>query len=235
MNHESKKEVITDIIIPVLNEEASIGLVIDSIPKTIVRNIIVVDNGSTDGSQNVASKHGAIVLSENERGYGAACLKGISYINELPSKPDIVAFIDGDHSDHAEELPSLLFPIVENEHDLVIGSRALGKSESGSLTPQQIFGNRLATRLLKLFYGVTYSDLGPFRAIGYKKLTSLGMRDRNYGWTVEMQLKAAKQKLKTSEVPVSYRKRIGKSKVSGTFKGSVMAGYKIIFTIFKYI
>jgi glycosyltransferase involved in cell wall biosynthesis len=161
-------------------------------------------------------------------------LKGIEYAKQLNPLPDIVVFIDADYSDHPEEMPLVVKPIIQDGMDMVIGSRALGKKEKGSMTPQQVFGNRLATRLLKMFYKVSYTDLGPFRAIRYNKLLELDMKDRTYGWTVEMQLKAAKLKLKTKEVPVSYRKRIGFSKISGTVKGTILAGYKIITTIFKY-
>jgi glycosyltransferase involved in cell wall biosynthesis len=169
-----------------------------------------------------------------KQGYGAACLKGIEYIKSKSTPPDIVVFLDADYSDHPEEMQKLIEPIVNDDADLVIGSRALGKRESGSVTPQQLFGNWLATRLLKVIYKIQFTDLGPFRAVKWNKLIALNMCDQNYGWTVEMQLKAAKQKLKCTEVPVSYRQRIGVSKISGTVSGSVRAGYKIITTIFKY-
>jgi hypothetical protein len=168
-------------------------------------------------------------------GYGQACLKGMAHIANNDEKPEIVVFIDGDHSDYPEEMEKLVKPIMEDDVDMVIGSRALGSKESGSMTPQQVFGNWLATRLLRLFYGVTYADLGPFRAIRYSSLLAMGMRDTNYGWTVEMQLKAAKQKMRVLDVPVNYRRRIGVSKVSGTLKGTIMAGYKIIYTIFRHL
>jgi glycosyltransferase involved in cell wall biosynthesis len=193
-----------------------------------------VNNGSTDNTENTARQAGATVLNEPVAGYGRACLKGIEYLAQSKPTPDIVVFMDGDYSDYPEEISMLLAPILENNADLVIGSRALGKRERGSMTPQQVFGNWLATRLLKIFYGVKFTDLGPFRAINYEKLVALNMLDKNYGWTVEMQLKAAKIGLRCVEVPVRYRKRIGISKVSGTVKGTVMAGYKIITTIFKY-
>ncbi len=228
------RDCITDLVIPALNEEGAIGKVVLSVPKALVRNIIVVDNGSTDDTVSVAGKQGAIVLSESERGYGAACLRGIEYSISQPQPPDVIAFMDGDFSDHAEEIDTLIDPIKHNIADLVLGSRVMGKREKGSLTPQQVVGNKIATSLLKYFYDQSYTDLGPFRAIRTESLLLLQMKDRNYGWTVEMQIKAAKNKLRILEVPVSYRNRIGYSKVSGTIKGSVMAGYKIIHTLLKH-
>lgn len=226
---------IIDVIIPAYNEERSIGLVLDEIPKDWVRNVVVANNNSTDSTGEVAEQHGAKVVFQPEPGYGNACLKAMEFIAQQETKPDIIVFLDGDHSDYPEQLPEVVKPILDGEADMVIGSRALGKSESGSLTPQQIFGNWLATVLLRLFYGVKFTDLGPFRAIRYESLLQLSMVDRNYGWTVEMQIKAAKQKLRSIEVPVDYRVRIGESKVSGTLKGTIGAGYKIILTLFKYI
>jgi glycosyltransferase involved in cell wall biosynthesis len=226
---------IIDVIIPAYNEEQSIGLVLDEIPKSWVRNVVVANNNSSDRTGEVAEKHGAIVVFQPEPGYGNACLKAMDFITQQEVKPDIIVFLDGDHSDYPEELPDVLAPILDGNADMVIGSRALGKSERGSLTPQQVFGNWLATRMLRLFYGVKFTDLGPFRAIRYENLLQLNMVDRNYGWTVEMQIKAAKQKLRSVEVPVDYRVRIGESKVSGTIKGTIGAGYKIILTLFKYL
>ena len=226
---------IIDVVIPAYNEEQSIGLVLDEIPKEWVRNIVVANNNSTDRTAEVALQHCAKVVFQPNPGYGNACLKAMEFIAEQEVKPDVIVFLDGDHSDYPEQLPEVVNPILDNEVDMVIGSRVLGKSESGSLTPQQVFGNWLATVLLRLFYGVKFTDLGPFRAIRYESLLQLNMVDRNYGWTVEMQIKAAKQKLRSVEVPVDYRVRIGDSKVSGTVKGTIGAGYKIILTLFKYL
>ena len=224
-----------DVIIPAFNEENSIANVIADIDKKLIREIVVVDNNSKDETAKRAKESGATVLNESFQGYGAACLKGIEFINQKTSPPDIVVFIDGDYSDFPEEMARLVKPIANGEADLVIGSRALGHREKGSMTFQQVFGNQLATSLIHLFYGMKFTDLGPFRAIRLEKLLTLQMRDRTYGWTVEMQLKAAKQHLKCVEVPVNYRRRIGVSKISGTVKGTVLAGYKIITTIFKYL
>jgi glycosyltransferase involved in cell wall biosynthesis len=223
------------VIIPAFNEENGIGQVIDEIPKEHVSEIIVVNNNSTDNTEDIAKAGGATVLREPTPGYGRACLMGIQYLSTIAGKTDIVVFLDADHSDYPEELPTLVQPIVIGEADMVIGSRSLGNKERGSMTPQQVFGNWLATRLLKIIYGVEFTDLGPFRAIRYSALLSLNMQDKTYGWTVEMQVKAAKQKLKSVEVPVRYRKRIGFSKISGTIKGTILAGYKILYTIFKYL
>ncbi len=226
---------IIDVIIPAYNEADAIGNVIRDIDKKLVRDIVVVDNNSTDNTTAMAKLYGATVLHQSLKGYGAACLMGIDYIKKKAPQPDIVVFIDGDYSDFPEEMVSLVEPILAYNIDFVIGSRAIGNRQRGSMLPQQVFGNWLATRLLHLFYGVRYTDLGPFRAIKWNKLLQLKMNDQNFGWTVEMQLKAAKLNLKIMEVPVTYRKRIGVSKVSGTLKGTVMAGYKIISTIFKYL
>jgi glycosyltransferase involved in cell wall biosynthesis len=222
------------VIIPAYNEENSIAKVINDIPTGLVHEVIVVNNNSNDATEVNARAAGATVLRERRPGYGFACLKGIEYLKELENKPDIVVFIDADYSDHPEEMPLLVKPIISDGMDMVIGSRALGKKERGSMTVQQVFGNWLATRLLKIIYDVRYTDLGPFRAICYDKLLEINMQDTTYGWTVEMQLKAAKLKMKIIEVPVRYRKRIGFSKISGTVKGTILAGYKIITTIFKY-
>lgn len=226
---------IISVIIPAFNEENGIGQVLNEIPKNLVREVVVVNNASTDSTEKIAREGGAIVLREPISGYGRACLKGINYLIETVPQPDVVVFLDADHSDYPEEMEALIQPITQECVDLVIGSRVLGQKETGAMTPQQIFGNWLATRLLKLFYGIKFTDLGPFRAIRFSSLIELDMQDKTYGWTVEMQLKAAKRKMKCVEVPVRYRKRIGFSKISGTLKGTVLAGYKILYTIFKYL
>ncbi|MEM1322106.1 MAG: glycosyltransferase family 2 protein [Bacteroidota bacterium] len=226
-----------DLIIPAYNEEDSIGRVLADIPSSWVREVIVCNNGSTDRTREVAIAGGATVVDEPISGYGNACLKGIAHLRAKPieEQPDIVVFLDGDYSDHPEELPNLVKPIIEENCDLVIGSRALGDMERGAMMPQQIFGNWLATTLIRFFYKYNFTDLGPFRAIKYPKLIEIDMRDRDFGWTVEMQVKAAKYKLKCTEVPVTYRRRIGVSKVSGTIRGTILAGHKILWTIFKLL
>tara|TARA_R110002012_G_scaffold304752_1_gene508420 strand:- start:25459 stop:26154 length:696 start_codon:yes stop_codon:yes gene_type:complete len=224
------------VIIPAFNEQNAVGMVIDEIPKELVSEIIVIDNGSTDNTFAQAQSRGATALREEKRGYGNACLCGMQHIaGQVDDLPDIVVFLDGDHSDYPEEMYELVQPIIDGKADLVIGSRALGKKEKGSMTPQQIFGNWLATTLLRWFYGVQFTDLGPFRAVKYESLLRINMQDKTYGWTVEMQLKAAKLGMQTTEVPVNYRQRIGVSKVSGTVKGTFGAGYKILWTIFRYL
>ncbi len=228
-------KIIISVIIPAFNEENGIGQVLDEIPRELVSEIIVVNNASTDNTEKIAKERGATVLREPVSGYGRACLKAIDFLKNSSPHPHIVVFLDADHSDYPEELIELVMPILENQADLVIGSRVLGQKESGSMTPQQIFGNWLATRLMKWFYGVKFTDLGPFRAIRFTDLLELDMQDKTYGWTVEMQLKAAKQKIRCMEVPVRYRKRIGFSKISGTVKGTIMAGYKILYTLFRYL
>jgi len=227
---------IIDVIIPAYNEEESIGKVVADIPKELVRDILVCNNASTDTTKSVAAAGGAIVLDQPLKGYGNACLKGIEYLKNRPKneKPDIVVFLDGDYSDHPEEMTLLVNALLEG-NDMVIGSRALGDMESGAMMPQQVFGNWLATNLIRLFYNYQFTDLGPFRAIRYDKLIEIDMQDRDFGWTVEMQVKAAKHKLKCIEIPVTYRRRIGVSKVSGTIKGTILAGHKILWTIFKLL
>ena len=221
------------VIIPAYNEADSIALVINAIPN-LVDEVIVVSNNSTDQTEQQAKQAGATVLVEPNKGYGYACLKGLRYISCQESKPDIVVFLDGDYSDYPEELTKIIAPILTNNVDLVIGARVKTLRESGSMTLPQIFGNWLATTLMTLFFRAKFTDLGPFRAIKYNKLLGLKMEDKTYGWTVEMQLKALKQKLSYTEVPVQYRNRIGVSKVSGTVKGAIFAGVKILSWIFKY-
>lgn len=217
------------VIIPAYNEEESIQLVIKAIPN-FVDEIIVVNNNSSDDTKTYAQSAGATVLDENEKGYGAACLKGIDYIKD--KKNDIVVFLDGDYSDYPEEMDLVVKPIIEDDYDMVIGSRMIGKREKGAMLPQALFGNWLASFLINLFWNYKFTDLGPFRAIKYRSLIKLNMVDRNFGWTVEMQIKAAKQKLKCTEVPISYRKRIGESKVTGTLMGTIKASVKILYLIF---
>lgn len=223
---------IISVVIPAFNEEQSIGKVVADIDRNLVKHVIVVNNNSTDKTIDVAKKAGAIVLNEPNKGYGWACLKGIVKTKELNT--DIVVFLDGDYSDYPQEIQNVVAPILNNGVDMVIGSRALGKSEKGSLMPQQVFGNWLATRLIRMFYGASFTDLGPFRAIKAVVLDDLEMIDKTYGWTIEMQIKAVKKKYKFQEVAVNYKKRIGVSKVSGTVKGTLFAGIKIIFVVFKY-
>ncbi len=221
------------VIIPAFNEEDSIGKVIAEIPET-VSEIIVVDNNSTDATAEVARNAGATVLFQPNAGYGNACLKGMEYISEKNIKPDIVVFLDGDYSDYPSELTKIVAPIIEDNIDFVVGARVKKLREAGSMTFPQRFGNELATKLMTLFFNSKFTDLGPFRAIKYDKLLQLNMEDKTYGWTVEMQLKALKRNLSYTEVAVPYRNRIGVSKVSGTVKGAIFAGIKILTWIFKY-
>lgn len=221
------------VIIPAYNEEESIGLVIKDIPD-YVEEVIVISNNSTDRTEENAAKAGATVLKEPRKGYGYACLKGMNFIAEQGTVPDIIVFLDGDYSDYPEQLTQLIAPIIEKDIDFVIGARVKRLREAGSMTLPQIFGNWLATFLMKLLFGSKFTDLGPFRAIKYHKLLALAMEDKTYGWTVEMQLKALKKDFSYQEIPVKYRNRIGVSKVSGTVKGAVMAGVKILGWIFKY-
>jgi glycosyltransferase involved in cell wall biosynthesis len=221
------------VIIPAYNEEKAIGYVIQDIPSS-VSEVIVISNNSTDDTIQVAKNAGATVLSESRKGYGYACLKGMEYIAQLETKPDIIVFLDGDYSDYPQELTQIIAPIIKDDIDFVIGARVARFREKQSMTPQQVFGNWLATTLMKSFFNATFTDLGPFRAIKYEKLVALNMEDKTYGWTVEMQLKVLKQKMSYVEIPVHYKNRIGISKVSGTVKGTIMAGIKIIGWIFKY-
>jgi glycosyltransferase involved in cell wall biosynthesis len=224
------------VIVPALNEERSLPLVLRDLPP--VGKVIVVDNGSTDATAKVAADANAIVVSEPARGYGAACLRGLAEIEQLVTagepQPLIVTFLDADYSDYPECLPALVTPIIEGRADFVLGSRMTGRREPGAMPPQSVFGNWLACHLIWLLFGTRYTDLGPFRAIRYESLKKLKMIDRNFGWTVEMQIKAIRAGLRIEEVPVPYRCRIGQSKISGTLVGSVKAGYKILYLIGKY-
>ncbi len=224
---------IIKVIIPAHNEADAITKVIHDIPDS-VEEIIVVDNASTDSTSKNAKNAGATVLFEPKKGYGHACLKGIDYIENQKETTEIVVFLDGDYSDYPEELEKLVAPIIDNNVDFVLGTRARALREKGAMQPQQIFGNWLATTLMTLFFKSKFTDLGPFRAIKYPVLKALMMEDKTYGWTVEMQLKILKKEFTYLEVPVNYRNRIGVSKVSGTLKGSIFAGIKILTWIFKY-
>ncbi|SFB86968.1 Glycosyltransferase involved in cell wall bisynthesis [Zunongwangia mangrovi] len=228
-----EKNSIIKVIIPAYNEANSIAKVIAEIPN-IVDEVIVVSNNSTDDTEKNASTAGATVLQEKRKGYGYACLKGMNHIANQPQKPEIIVFLDGDYSDYPSELTNIIAPIQQKNIDMVIGARVKKWREDGSMTLPQIFGNWLATTLMRLFFGAKFTDLGPFRAIKYEKLLQLNMQDKTYGWTVEMQLKAIKQDFTYVEVPVHYKNRIGVSKVSGTLKGAIFAGVKILGWIFKY-
>ena len=219
------------VVIPAYNEEAAIGHVLDDIPREMVDEVIVVDNGSTDRTAEVALRRSAKLVSEERRGYGQACLAGV---DALDDSSEIVVFLDADYSDDPRELPWLLAPILDDRAELVIGSRTLGHRQRGALAPQARFGNRLATFLIRRLWGVAFTDLGPFRAVRRDTLRGLDMRDRNFGWTVEMQVKAAILGVRALEAPVSYRRRIGKSKITGTVRGTLGAGVKILATIGYY-
>jgi glycosyltransferase involved in cell wall biosynthesis len=216
------------VVIPALNEERSLPLVLAGLPREWIHEIVVVDNGSTDATADVARAGGARVVHEPRRGYGSACLAGIAALDD----PAIIVFLDADHSDDPADLPRVLAPILQGRADLVIGSRVLGQREKGALLPQAMFGNWLATRLISWIWGQRYTDLGPFRAIRAGALHELHMRDRDFGWTVEMQVKAARAGLRAVEVPVRYRRRVGRSKITGTLLGTLRASHKILFTIF---
>jgi len=219
------------VIIPAFNEEKSIGLVLDALPQNLIHEIIVVDNNSTDNTARSAIEKGARVVAEQRRGYGSACLKGISALDN----PDIVVFLDGDFSDYPEEIVKLVAPIESGEMDFVLGSRMILPESRSALLPQSRYGNQLAVFLMRLFFRHKFTDLGPFRAIRYESLKAIVMQDTNFGWTVEMQIKAVKKGLRILEIPVKYRERVGVSKITGTFSGTIKAGTKIIYTIFKYL
>ena len=220
------------VIIPAFNEARSIGLVVNDLPRDLIEEVVVVNNASTDETEENAKKAGATVVREDRQGYGWACLKGMEYART--KEPDVIVFLDGDYSDHPEEIVHLLEPIKRNEADFVIGSRMTGKKEPGAMLPQALLGNRLACWLMWLFWRGHFTDLGPFRAIRYKHLMALGMEDKTYGWTIEMQIKVLKAGYRYTEVPVSYRKRVGVSKITGTISGTLKASYKILWTIAKY-
>jgi len=224
------------VIIPALNEEASLPLVLRDLPA--VGEVVVVDNGSSDRTAQVAVAQGATLVHEPRRGYGSACLRGLAAIEQSiaagEQPPDIVVFVDADYSDHPDLLPQLVAPIKHNEADFVLGSRLLGEREDGAMPSQSVYGNKFACFLMRLLFGTTYTDLGPFRAIRYEALRRLGMSDRNFGWTVEMQIKAVRAHLRMLEIPVPYRRRIGVSKISGTVSGTIKAGWKILYLIAKY-
>ena len=225
--------IVVDVVIPAYNEEASIGLVLADLAGTGVRRVVVADNNSTDATAAVAAAGGAEVVSAPRQGYGSACLAGIAHLRHT-GPPEVVVFVDADHSDHADELPDLVAPIAAGRAELVIGSRVLGRREPGSLLPQARIGNAVATLMMRALYGARFTDLGPFRALRWTTLERLGMRDPDFGWTAEMQVKAARLGVPWAEVPVSYRRRVGVSKITGTLSGTVRAGVKIITTILRY-
>ncbi|HCR49720.1 MAG TPA: UDP-glucose--dolichyl-phosphate glucosyltransferase [Bacteroidetes bacterium] len=220
------------VIIPAFNEAESISQVIGDIPAGLVDEVVVVNNASTDETEKNACAAGATVLTETRRGYGYACLAGMAYAAK--QNPDIIVFLDGDYSDFPNEMGQLVAPILADEADLVIGSRTIGNREAGAMLPQALFGNWLACSLMRLLWKGRFTDLGPFRAIRYAALTTLQMQDKTYGWTVEMQIKALQKKLRCAEIPTSYRKRIGVSKITGTVSGTIKASYKILWMIFRY-
>lgn len=225
---------IVDVVIPALDEAGSIGRVLADLPRGIVRAVVVADNGSIDATARIAADHGAFVVHEPRRGYGSACLAALDHVLTSDPPPDIVVFLDGDYSDDPTELPAVVSPILADRADLVIGSRTLGRRESGALLPQARVGNAVAAGLIRLLYGIRVTDLGPFRAIRRDALLDLAMQDRDFGWTAEMQVKAARRGLRVVEVPVSYRRRIGRSKITGTVTGSARAATKILWTILRY-
>ncbi|MCP4197057.1 MAG: glycosyltransferase [Proteobacteria bacterium] len=224
---------IVDIIIPVLNEERALATVLGNLPREAVRRVVVVDNGSTDRPAQIARDHGALVVFEPRRGYGRAVWAGVEEL--LADPPEVVVFMDGDAADDPSELGRLLAPISEKKADLVIGSRIAGNTQRGAMSPAQRLGNILVPALIRLLYGTETTDLGPFRAIRFDTLIALNLLDRGFGITVEMQIKAAKNAVRVVEVPVTYRPRIGESKISGTVIGTVKAGFKILWVVAKYV
>jgi glycosyltransferase involved in cell wall biosynthesis len=225
---------VTDVIIPALNESRALPLVLEELPRHLVREILVVDNGSTDGTAAVAARCGARVVAEPRRGYGRACRTGIETLRGAPLPPEVVVFLDADHSDHPDELARIVEPIAAGAADLVVGSRVLGRREPGALLPQARWGNWLAARLIRRWYGLELTDLGPFRAVRWSTLLQLDLADPDFGWTVEMQVKAARAGVRYREVPASYRRRIGVSKITGTWLGTVRAGWKILHTVARH-
>lgn len=222
----------TIVVIPAFNEGRSIGLVVADIPQNLVHEVVVVNNGSTDETERNATQAGATVLREERRGYGWACLRGIEYA--ATKNPDIIVFLDGDYSDHPEEMTRLVAPIRNGQADFVVGSRMIGERERGAMLPQALVGNRVACFLMRIIWGARYTDLGPFRAIRFQELLRLEMQDKTFGWTVEMQIKAIKAGLRYMEVPVSYRRRVGVSKITGTISGTLKASARILFLIAYY-
>ena len=233
MNVRPPTDASIDVVIPAFNEEASLPLVLADLPRPPVRRVVVADNNSTDDTARVGRDGGAVVVPAPIPGYGSACLAALDHVRRH-DPPDVVVFIDADYSDHPEELPQVVAPILADEADVVIGSRVLGQRERGALMPQARAGNLVACTLIRLLYGHRYTDLGPFRAVRWQAFERLEMNDPNFGWTAEMQVKALRLKLRVTEVPVSYRKRIGVSKITGTVKGTILAGYKILWTVFRY-
>ncbi|HSS76927.1 MAG TPA: glycosyltransferase family 2 protein [Thermoanaerobaculia bacterium] len=223
-----------DVVIPALNEEASLPLVLADLSQLPIRRVVVADNGSLDGTARVAREGGAKVVDAPRRGYGSACLAGLAHLRQT-EPPSVVVFVDADYSDHPDELPALVAPILAGDADLVIGSRVLGHRERGALLPQARAGNLVACLLIRLFYGHRFTDLGPFRAIRWDALERLDMADPDFGWTAEMQVKAVRRGLRSTEVPVSYRRRTGVSKITGTVSGTLRAGYKILWTVARHI